>query len=325
MYNASRAAFEKISGDLSQKVDLLTSGLKNLPEKVDSLTVELKNLPDVVVTSHGNAPTTSSDSSSTKEIHMGTLLANLRELPRLDQADFPNLTHWFPTVYRKLRKGVAKTEDTTEGNLLVQEVDASSSDTKSRPKNKDPILSCFLEDKNGDPVSGNEKKAISSMASAYWAFLAEQNRAPESFRKANIQIKLQWRILMEAHFECLRYCDNHWKSEQYWINNYTSWTSNHGREKKPKVKENGPTEATVIDIDDDNEDDSTDVMDIKEVSRSNKRGPPDSGKTSKSKCARVEEPKEPTPLPRPLPTKITTKRARVRALCFSTICITNSL
>ena len=93
MYNVSRAAFDRISGDISQKVDALTS--------------EPKNLPDTAVTSHGNIPVPSPGSlSTTQEIRIAHLLANAKLLPPMNRSNLGDLKHWEPGYYRLLRGAV---------------------------------------------------------------------------------------------------------------------------------------------------------------------------------------------------------------------------
>jgi len=325
MYDVYRAAFDKISGDLSQKVDALTHGLRNLP--------------DAVAVSHGSTPALPSGSSPPPKISISTLLANAKRLPPLDQANFQNLAHWTPTTYRKRRKGDSKTEDTTEDTLLALDVEPSGSDTKPNSK-KEAVLSCFLEDKDGNPISETEKKDMFAIMGAFWQYLWDQKRAPKTFRRLNIETKLEWQMLMESNFECLRYCANHWKLDQLWINNYTSWRNNAERRERleSKVNEGVVADTIVIDLegdsedsgseDEDNEDEDNEdedaVIEVVNKNKNNKRALPDNGEKNKSKRARVEEPKEPAP-PRPVPIKVTTKRARVRTLFFSMICVANNV
>lgn len=325
IYNVSRSAFDKISGDISQKIDTLAS--------------DLKNLPDAAVTPHKDLFMSSSGSPlAAEEIPIDILLARAKPLPPLDRKDFEHLTHWESTEYRKRRKGAPKTEDAAEDKLPAPDVGSSSSGSDATSKSS--VLSCFLEDKDGKPISETEKSAIFAVAGAFWLSLLQSNRAPESYRQANLGIRLQWEALMESNFECLRYCANHWKVSQLWINHYSSWLNNPKRKiARQKVKAEAEAKAkgvagdTVIDVDNDcsegennkdnNNDDGNDEdddADIEEVSinKNNKRGHPNSGKTSKPKRARVE-PKEPAPLAAPTPVKITTKRARVCTLFFLTI------
>ena len=320
IYNVSRAAFDRISGDLSQKVDALASGPRNPP--------------DTAVASHGNMPVSSPGFlSTTEEIPIAHLLANAKLLPPLNRNDLGDLKHWEPDHYRLLRgKGLPKTEDAAGDidELLAPEVGSSSSSsgTKRKAKNESPILSCFLEDRDGKPISKTEKTAIFRTATAFWQHLVTANRAPKTYRTIDINIKHQWYALMESNFECLRYCVGRWKLDQLWSNYYSNWlpkalARKAKAEAEARAKAKGVAGDTVIDVDDDcsedvnNEGDGVDVEEVS-INENNKRGRPNSGETSKSKRARVE-PRDSTPPAPPTPVKITTKRARVRILFSLTI------
>ena len=324
MYNASRAAFDKLSGDLGQKVDTATS--------------EIKNLSEVVAVSLENSPSSSSSTSTPSNRTLVTLLATLKMPPPLDQKDFKNVEHWFADKYRALRKGAPKTEDATEDDLLELEEDDTDTKLKtSKKKKKDPTLPCFLEDKDGKLTSAATRSAISAMMRSFWEHLQEQGKAPKTSRKVTIDTKLQFQMLMESNFECLRYCDSHWKTDQLWIAYYPSWLKGICRklaEQKRKEEEEAAkkkADAAVIDIDnEDNENTDNaneDIEDSKDANNkdtedaedtgkknSNKRGTPDGGETSKPKRARVAEPND------PVPARITTTRARVRVLYPSAMC-----
>lgn len=306
-YDESRAAFDRISSELSQKVDAVTFEIKNIS-----------------IASHGNVPASLSNSSTDTDVSLFALLGNSKLLPRLDSADFQAVVHWRPGAYRKLRRQAKKAKDATGSNPA-----SSSPDTDP----KDPILSRFLEDKDGNVLPESDKKAILATAASFWQYLLDQNRAPKSFRKANVEVKLKWQMLMESSFECLRYCDNHWKVDQIWINNYPSWLKSalrkikeeEKRKEEERLRAEGGAPAAVIDVDgsdnDDNDDDDDDddeesgndedgIGEVEEPNKNKggKRAPPEGGETNKSKRARVEES---TPRPRPIPTK---KRPRVRTL-----------
>ena len=334
--NVFRSAFDKISGDLNQKVDALTSDLKTLSVSV--------------ATSHGTTSAPPSPISSTSsEIPLFSLLSSSTLLPCLDPNDYKNTVHWGPKRYRKLRRKAAeKGKGTAKDDLEVIEIDSPS--PESNPELKEgSVLSCYLEDRDGNVIPESEKKAILAMASAFWKYLWDKDKAPATFRKVNLEVKIQWQMLMESNFKCLRYCDNHWKVDQVWINNYPSWLSNTRRAAKlaeqKELKMKAEAEDAVIntdaknnvneddenneDEDNDSEDngDEGDDEDVGEASKSkrNKRGPPDNGDGNKSKRARVEEPEKSAPPPRHIPSNITTKRARVCTVYFVAICIINNL
>jgi hypothetical protein len=235
MYNVSRPAFDKVFIDLGQKIDSVTS--------------ELKIVSESVTNTNGNHSASSCGPSNASGSSFFTILAKSKLLPRLEHALFNNIVHWHPHDYRKLRRTTRTSKKTG-----LDELDESGAESGSNePKKKDTAtLSCFLKDRNGDPISETEKKAILSMASGFWQYLQENDRAPKSFRKANLEIKLQWQMLMESNFECLRYCDSHWKVDQIWINHYPSWLKTNVWD---RAKANNVSDEAVIDVDAENDED----------------------------------------------------------------------
>ena len=120
---------------------------------------------------------------------------------------------------------------------------------------------------------------------------------------------MEFRLLMESNFECLRYCDSHWKVERLWIAYYPTWLKGAlkraAEAKKAAEEAKKSAEAGVIVIDD--EADDGNKKDGKNAA--GKRSRPDDNETGRSKRPRVEEVHPTQP-----PTKVTTKRARVCAL-----------
>ena len=154
------------------------------------------------------------------------------------------------------------------------------------------------------------------MASGFWQYLQDNDRAPKTFRKLNLETRLQWQTLMESNFECLRYCDAHWKVNQIWINYYPSWLRTARREKAKAEKTSGDSvidvEANSDEDESNNEDNDNNDQGNGTVSgRKNKRGPPASDETNNSKRPRLKELGTPAPRPRPVPKPITTNRIRV--------------
>lgn len=302
-YDVSRAAFDKLSGDLSQKVDDMTSEFKSLS------------------ISHGDVVLSSPDSTSSR-LPTFPGLANAKDLPSLDYKDFKHLPYWFEEAYLR-RKKTAKIEDDLsdeftdlEGSDDLQGEDAKPGSSK---KKTDATLSCFLEDADGNPLTTAQKSPIFRMIRAYWEFLFEYDRAPATSRKAGLDIKMQFRLLMESNFECLRYCDSHWKVEQLWVAYYPTWLKGalkraEEEKKKKKLAQDaeaddevvevvkGPDVAVIV-VDDDNSSKGS----------TGKRARPDRDETNAPKRPRLAETRT-APPPRPVPAVVTTKRARVRIL-----------
>jgi hypothetical protein len=317
--NVFRAAFNKLSGDLGQKVEAVTTEVKHLSETVATSPLGINS-------------GSSSDPSAATDRVLSALLSAAKDLPPLDRKDFKLIVHWFPTAYRELRKGAPKTEDITEDDLLALEgndTEVASTKSGSSKKKKDPTLPAFLEDKDGKLASRDERAAISALARSFWQYLLVKQRAPKTSRKVDIEIKLQFQRLMETNFECLRYCDNHWKVDQLWIGYYPSWLKTALRKQAEEAKKAAEAaakaaEAGVIDVDADssngNEDDD-EIVEVTGMDKGNKRASPDGGETNKSKRPRMDEPDKSAPAP----ATVTTKRARVCAPNPLTICLANDV
>ena len=125
---------------------------------------------------------------------------------------------------------------------------------------------------------------------------------PTSLGKADADTRKAFVLFMEEGFHWLRYCENHWKSEQVWTNHYGPWLTS-WKAGEVVVKTEANTDDEDDTEDEDHEDDQT---------RAPKR-PQKGGETSKSKRPRVESPPPP---PRPAPTKVTTARIRVRLYSY---------
>lgn len=310
MYNLFRTAFDTISADLREKLDALTS--------------EVKNLPSTVVP-HGNAPDPFSGPSSIGHASLLALLAKAKPLPRLEPGDFKGLQHWFPKNYRALRKK-AKTEDGANEDVFDDLGTVLDAEQKPEPKKKAVTLCCFLEDKNGNPIPETDKTAILATAASFWSYLVGKGKAPRSYRHCDVETRSLWRVLMESNFECVRYCDNYWKLDQIWINYYPSWIKTVCKQEQ-KAKEAAADDVIDIEDNDDNNSNGTgDTGEDAEITKNNtnKRGPPDGGETSKSKRPRAKEPEKSTPSD-PASPKTTTKHPRVCLSYFSTIFATNNV
>jgi hypothetical protein len=193
---------------------------------------------------------------------------------------------------------------------------------------EDSVLSCFLEDENGNVISESQRCAITSTAGSFWWWLLENDRAPKTFRCANFEVQNQWRTFMESSFECLRYCENHWKADQIWINYYSSWknsslTKLKNEQKQPRSQTKEQDDNVVINVEDNNRE----IQEVEMANRnqSNKRGPLDNGKTNGSKRRRVEGSEMTLSGPHPKPTGTTTNCTRVSKPFLLDVFITNNI
>lgn len=190
-------------------------------------------------------------------------------------------------------------EDGNEQEEGDPQIEARAAAMRSKlAANQIRITSCYMEDENGEQMPKLQKTAAHSRARGFWTKLSNNGGTPPpSLGKTDSDVRDSFVAYMEEGFHWLRFCENHWKSKQIWINHYGSWLS------ASKNLARGAVVKAEANVDDEGNEDGQE--------KAPKR-PQEGGETSKSKRPRVDE-KEPTPPPPgPAPTKITTKRMRVR-------------
>ena len=229
--------------------------------------------------------------------------------PPLDPKDYPNVKHWTPKDYNAKRKKVKSEEEGGESLDANAPAPGTSKKSRKRPSGEVSVLSCFMEDENGEQIPESTKSAARGKAKEFWIKLVRRGIAPSRHSEADIDIRDEYLAIMETSFPWLRYCDNHWKAHQIWRNNYSDWYN--PKKGKGKGKDKEAAEGEVIDVDAD----AGDSQDNQEGS--SKRPRVDDEASSEAKRRRVEEDKS-TPPSRPVPTKITSKRLRVRSILYIT-------
>ena len=272
---------------MSQQLTTITSRLDDLPSEI------IKTLANTG-TPLSVAPDSSPSGSGSKVVVP----------PQLDRKDFPDVVHWTQVHYNALRK-VPKSKGVSENSPNGNDPTPGTSTASSRNSNiKTSTISCFMEDKNGVPVSESEKDAARAKAKGFWIKLLLREQAPPTYCQASIDIQDEYVALMENNFPWLRYCENHWKAAQIWKNHYSDWHVKALRKIAEKAAKEKAAKGEAIDVDADN-DNSQDNQSLPS------KRPQVDGETTNPKRRRMEEDLPPTP-PHPTPTKITTKRSRVR-------------
>lgn len=287
------------------------------------ITAKIDDLPSALakhISNVGTTPTTlpaaPAAPDAPADLHPFRSGPTIEPPPQLKQKDFPHVKHWTPRDFGARRKGV-KEED--EDSLDIHGATSGSSTESSKQSGKKgSTSSCFMEDEEGEAIPKHTRDAARSKAKGFWIEILAKGIAPPSYGKAGINMKNEYITLMENAFPWLRYCENHWKSEQIWRNGYSDWYPRALREKEEKekaakekaAKETAP-EGEVIDVD-------ADVNNSQDNQEgSSKRPRVDDETSSEPKRRRVEEDlleQDQATLPsRPRPTKITPKRSRV---CF---------
>lgn len=90
-----------------------------------------------------------------------------------------------------------------------------------------PILSLFMEDEFGKPISDGVKDEIRGDLVGYWNDIHESGETVKNYTDLGFKRREDFRKTMEAKYPWLRLCDGHWKAKQLWINYFTTWKKNH--------------------------------------------------------------------------------------------------
>ena len=294
---------------MNQKISDIATKIDDIPS------ILAKHLADVMTT----LPATPTDP------HLLSSGPKIVVPPQLNRKDFPKVVHWTQGYYNSLRKATKAEEEAVEslGSDAPMPGSSKRSCKKSGQKGVS-TLSCFIEDKNGEQIPEDTKDAARAKAKAFWVKLFNRGIAPPCHGEADINIQEGFQAHMENAFPWLRYCENHWKTDQIWRNHYSDWyRTKKNAEAKEKAeqekaarekaaREKAAAEGEVIDVDTDSPGSS------QEVQEGSSKRPRVDDETSEPKRCRVEEVQS-TPPSRPTATKkITPKRLRV---CFM-ICIT---
>ena len=96
------------------------------------------------------------------------------------------------------------------------------------------VNSSWLEDPNGRRVDVVVQRNILDEARRTWS-LMRRCRVRFGAYKATLLPELDYfRKSMEGAFEELRMCENHWKVDQLWTENYSSWANTRRQAKQPQ-------------------------------------------------------------------------------------------
>jgi hypothetical protein len=280
--------------NMSDNIANVSTGFKSLSNHVETTLstpkIDFTNISTIPIffSIPSNAPNTSDPFSPSSSRH----LFGKKPLPQLDRNEHLNISLWFPGDYNVKRKAGKKGVSHD-----LEEVGGE--------KAKSSILSCYMEDENGEEIPKTTRDAVRDTAKAFFELLLENDRAPSTWGNAPIDVKNEYLHIMETSFPFLRLCQDHWKAIKVATNSYSQWQSHAIVRAKGAKGMKKRTKREVIHVDTDEDDDSNEDDDTNEDSEdednSSKR-PQDKGKDvpRPSKRPRIEE-NQPTPRPRPRP------------------------
>ncbi|KIM36422.1 hypothetical protein M413DRAFT_31660 [Hebeloma cylindrosporum] len=133
------------------------------------------------------------------------LVIQKQRMAPLDHANYPSIKFWHDSEWRSYCK----------------EMKAAASDKS--------IVSDYMEDEHGRPVSSERASEIREVASTLWFEMVEKGRAPPKWSEAAADVKSFYYAAMDESCQEMRYCHNHWKAQYLATKNYSSFYNNHGR------------------------------------------------------------------------------------------------
>ena len=85
-----------------------------------------------------------------------------------------------------------------------------------------PIISSYMEDKNGEKISEGIKNGVRQNIYTYWTGLF-RGKAAINWGDLDLDTKEAFRNKFENKYPWLRLCEEHWKVDHLWINYFGSW------------------------------------------------------------------------------------------------------
>ena len=85
------------------------------------------------------------------------------------------------------------------------------------------IISMYMEDKAGKPISASIKNTLCGDLFAYWTQVQRSGEELANFTDLGLERKDHFCKTFEVKYPWLRLCEVHWKVDHLWINYFGSW------------------------------------------------------------------------------------------------------
>jgi hypothetical protein len=86
-----------------------------------------------------------------------------------------------------------------------------------------PIISMYMEDESGKPISPGIKSTLRGDLTSYWNDVHNSGAVLTNFTDLGLDRKDDFRKTFEIRYPWLRLCEAHWKVDHLWINYFGSW------------------------------------------------------------------------------------------------------
>ena len=180
----------------------------NLSHKVDKTRSDVKK----IARNFSGKATSSSPTPSPADPITETEYSTIPLHPRRD--NFPLLNHWSPEKWNALRHPKKGTVP---------------------PRGLEAINVLFWEDPSGKLIPPSRRPYVTKDMRSIWQEMHDKGKRLDILTKIGWEVREEFRSRMEALHPWLRLCDDHWKVDQLWSNNFSSWVSAlDGKGKRPE-------------------------------------------------------------------------------------------
>lgn len=97
-----------------------------------------------------------------------------------------------------------------------------------RSSKGDNVSMGFMEDVNGEPISGHKAVEIRKAIRELWGEMVQGGTALPTWSKVSHTVLMNFRQRLYGEFAELAYCDGHWKLDKICTDNYSQWYKTHG-------------------------------------------------------------------------------------------------
>jgi hypothetical protein len=117
--------------------------------------------------------------------------------------DYPLVKHWTSGIWKSMRHPKKGTKP---------------------ERGEDPTLCLFWEDALGQVISLDRRRSVLRTLRTFWQGTHNKGVPVNTLTNIGLGLLQEYRTFMENEYPWLRLCEDHWKADQIWINNFTAWT-----------------------------------------------------------------------------------------------------
>ncbi|KAJ7506330.1 hypothetical protein B0H11DRAFT_2327388 [Mycena galericulata] len=184
----------------------------------------------------------------------------------LERSDYENITYWTESEYLKEESRRKK----AKGKVTMADAQ-SLRGSKRLAEDDENVMYWFIEDKDGNVVSGSRIKAARAQARKIWNYLQSKNRLPPHWNDADSVVRSYFASEMCLHFPELQLCELDYKAHRIATIIYPGW---HKKMKQEPKLEPDILEAEASGV----------VAGTKRVASEQPSDEPAAKKKGKSKC-----------------------------------------